>query len=186
MNDPNLSVEEIKWGITEGGWLPTKSAYTIIHAGRKEVEDNYATLSIGADSINAKSIGKKIGSIYTTLISKTQAQGGNPTSVIFSGIIPSNSIDADNINYINGNDGIKSGDFGAAIDNSYIKMITPNSSETFKTIANAFINNQPTYVMAAMLKASDIFLANKKMDYQYFMAQANRRTRLALGKQRYG
>jgi outer membrane murein-binding lipoprotein Lpp len=179
------SVEEIKWGINNG-WLPQKTAYTVIHAGRKEVEDNYAVLSTGADSVNAKAIGKKIGSIYPVVISKTTTNGGNPTSVIFSGIIPGNPINSDNIYYINGNDGIKYGDFGTAIDNSYIKMITPTQLAAFKGQANANMNGQPTYVATAMLKANGIFLANKKMDYKYFMAQANNRARVAFRDQRYG
>ncbi|MDR2020360.1 MAG: hypothetical protein LBQ14_06310 [Treponema sp.] len=157
------TVEEIIWGITRGGWLPTKTAYTVIHAGRAEVEANYAALSGGAAVEIAYSIGMKIGGIYTAVVDKTTDQSGNPSSVIFSGIIPENPINSYNIGYINGNDGIKYGDFGTAIDNSYIKMITPNSSDTFKTIANAFINNQPTYVAGAVPWGGGIFLAGMNL-----------------------
>jgi hypothetical protein len=76
------TVEEIKYGINNG-WLPTKTAYTVVHAGRQEVEDNYAALSGGADPYLSHLIGQKIGSIYTTLTTKTQSQGGNPSSRLF-------------------------------------------------------------------------------------------------------
>jgi peptidoglycan hydrolase CwlO-like protein len=99
------TVEEIKYGI-ENGWLPTKTAYTIVHAGRAEVEENQVALN-GVNEALATSIGQKIGSIYPVLTTKTTAQGGNATSVIFSGIIPTTSIHEYNTSYINGNDGIK-------------------------------------------------------------------------------
>jgi predicted nucleic acid-binding Zn-ribbon protein len=100
------TVEEIIWGI-KNGWLPQKTAYTIVHAGRAEVEANKTDLETGSVSLG-EPIGKKIGSIYPALKAKTQAQGGNPTSVIFSGIIPATSIHEISTNSINGNNGIKS------------------------------------------------------------------------------
>jgi hypothetical protein len=102
------TVEEIKYGI-ENGWLPEKTAYTVIHAGRAEVEANENALISGNQDLS-ESIGQKIGGIYTVLIAKTQSQSGNATSVIFSGIIPpsGSSVHSSNINQINGNNGIKS------------------------------------------------------------------------------
>jgi hypothetical protein len=64
---------------------------------------------------------------------------------------------------------------GTAIDNNYIKVITPSNTTAFKNITNAFINTQPTYVASAMLKPDNTFLANKKMDYKYYMAMTNTR-----------
>jgi hypothetical protein len=102
------TVEEIKYGI-ENGWLPEKTAYTVIHAGRAEIEANASVLSSAAQT-RSEEIGKKIGSIYTALIAKTTDGGKPATSVIFSGIIPpdGSTITSSNINYINGNNGIKS------------------------------------------------------------------------------
>jgi hypothetical protein len=157
------TVEEIEWGI-ENGWLPTKTAYTIVHGGRAEVMED--TTLTGISEANSKAIGAAIGGIYDTL--KTKRPN---TSVIFSGIIPpaNHSIPTENINYINGDDGIKSGTFGTAIDDNHIKMIQPASSTGFKNQTNAFINSQPTNVAMNMLKSNSIFLANKKMDYKYYM-----------------
>jgi hypothetical protein len=168
------TVEEIKWGIANG-WLPAKTAYTIVHAGRAEVA-GHPELS-GATQALSESIGKKIGSIYPVLKSHTQEQAGNTTSVIFAGIIPdaASNVHSDNVSYINGNGGIKSGEFGTDIDDSYIKMMGPISIDAFKAQANARLNNQPTNV--AMLKSSEVFPANKKMDYRYYMAQANQQAR---------
>jgi peptidoglycan hydrolase CwlO-like protein len=141
------TVDEIKYGINNG-WLPQKTAYTVIHAGRAEVEEKETELvtDVGTEAL-AKSIGQKIGSIYPVLIDKTNGQAGNPTSVIFSGIIPTNTIHSNNIDYINGNGGIKKGDLGSAIDNNYIKIATgPSDVNGFKNLVNYVMNNQPTYV----------------------------------------
>jgi hypothetical protein len=163
------TVEEIKWGI-ENGWLPTKTAYTVVHGGRAEVMGNESSLTTSNQSA-AEPFGVAIGRIYTSL--KTVK---SDTSVIFSGIIPpsDHSIHSDNIYYINGNNGIKSGSFGTDIDNDYIKMMTPNNVTAFKNLVNNLaIKDQPTNVAMSMLKSNDIYLANKKMDYKYYMAMAN-------------
>jgi hypothetical protein len=184
MNDPKLSVEEIKWGIKEGGWLPQKTAHTVVHAGRKEVDDNYAALSGGAAPEIAKSIGQKIGSIYTTLTSETQAQGGNPSSVIFSGIIPENPIDSYNIGYINGNEGIKSVVPHYNSTNVFIAGI--DDTDEFKgTVDGTFQYSGIITNVAAMQPASKqaLYLANLTQpksngtDYGYPGAQGQARTR---------
>jgi hypothetical protein len=73
------TAEEIKWGI-ENGWLPAKTAYTVIHGGQAEVAGNSSTLGTNAGTETlATSIGANIGGIYTTLTGKSS------TSVIFSG-----------------------------------------------------------------------------------------------------
>jgi hypothetical protein len=70
------TVEEITWGI-DNGWPPQKTAYSIIHAGRAEIEANASDLN-GSNQSKAESIGQAIGGIYSSLISKTTALAGNP------------------------------------------------------------------------------------------------------------
>jgi hypothetical protein len=64
------------------------------------------------------------------------------------------------------------------LGDGYVKMVSPPNIIAFKNATNGLINNQPTYVATIMHKTNGIFLANKKMDYRYFMAQANNRARV--------
>jgi hypothetical protein len=126
------TVEEIEFGINNG-WLPTKTAYSVVHAGRAEVEANQTRLTTDIETDLSKNIGQNIGSIYTTLTIKTAEQGGNPTSVIFSGIIPSTSIHSSNVNMINGDDGIKK---VVPTYDATNMFITPNSANNLNTTAD--------------------------------------------------
>jgi hypothetical protein len=185
------TVEEIKYGIAKG-WLPEKTAYTIVHAGRAEVEVNQVALAAGQETVLSQNIGENIGSIYPALIAKTAAlSGGNSTSVIFSGIIPSTTIEAANVNIINGNDGIKKDtNLAAALtaNTGHVKMIGPPAVVGFIAQVNARLNNQPTYVTKAMLKDNNgIFLVdNKNMDYKYYMGRANHYAKVAYNNQHIG
>jgi hypothetical protein len=174
------TVEEIKYGI-ENGWLPEKTAYTVIHAGRAEVEEHATILEAGPDQALSESIGKKIGSIYTALIAKTTDGGKPATSVIFSGIIPSSPIPA-NTGYINGNNGIKS-IFPQPNDSYNVFNNTNNTSIAQSLIDEVEINFEynliTTQVASAKradqqsIRLASMFQPKTKVDYRGQMATHN-------------
>jgi hypothetical protein len=176
------TVEEIIWGI-RNGWLPTKTAYTIVHAGRAEIIENITALE-GPDDVLSRQTGVKIGSIYPALIDQTKIQtgtdgiqaNGNATSVIFSGVVtptsgPGSTIHVDNPPDINGANGIQSvvpTDGSTPMYNTFISIF--NNTDINTLLTNGVFDTRVSILNAdrsAIRLAGLLPQKPNKMDYRH-------------------